>query len=853
MRRVASLFLALTLLFSVFSGFTQPLFIRASESDEYETSWLGYDLTKYLFYNGSNGQYFPVSGGNYTLQALQGMHLGIRLYYPSFPYWQTYVDVGAEYSAVNGIPYDNASFIRNTPILVGVREKGGFRTCDQYVASFLHPFFPAWIGIANLTNSGDSDVNTNRWMIYAGVGNQCSVNWNSTWQMFIFKNETVGASAPFFALGILNKPSDVIFLHNMTTNEQLGGSPWTKYYYGDETWFTNDTALAVTAPVNGTAYGVFQFWKSNLPAGNSFNMSFALVFGDSEDEVINRWIALKDKGFNSLLQETIMYYTDLLNRITLVSSADYPWLSEWYNQTVLGYLGTVYKHQYNGTYYYYDYDSRMYPTCTDSGYHKRFLAENFPNIDYELIYRYLRQRIDENYPYICGVNDNYWNDIWFCADAGMLFAITNNMSIANNLMPLVETVLNHYFNETNHFNQTMHLIRGYGGLDHEFRYYNKWAGDSGYYLMFNFMLQYALYYASLMADAQGDVSAAERYSNLSMQVKDAINNYFWNGTMYQTGINPSTYVLNGSAIHENLVAYWFDGEITSRQFLSFKKYIEMWNCTFPPQYDTWTATNSRLRGWVPGLSFNMLCKTADFKKARLIMQSYFNLGGRPLPCAGETFNPLSPSTLATGTPFTWSYAMPLDVPQSVAFRLQNQIRIYPCFNFTVRWSDGTKIVVTKHGNDSLPLTEYAVNGSRVQVTGWDRQINFTISSGKTYLIDVYFGSRPALTNLVEQLEFFNRTEVWNAAEKELNITFTSGLPSSNRVIMIYCDTAPSSVEGGVLINCSNSLAAISLLQSSIMIKFAPAQPPSFYVWGVAAAAGGGFAYWLYRMKRKKTS
>jgi hypothetical protein len=103
---------------------------------------------------------------------------------------------------------------------------------------------------------------------------------------------------------------------------------------------------------------------------------------------------------------------------------------------------------------------------------------------------------------------------------------------------------------------------------------------------------------------------------------------------------------------------------------------------------------------------------------------------------------------------------------------------------------------------------------------------------------------------MEELEFYNRTEVWNPAERLLNLTFLEGLPAQDRRIIIYSDEAPSTVEGGVLTSYAGNLATIHVTESVVVVSYAPARPPIFYIWGAIAAAGGSLAYLLYRRRKK---
>jgi len=243
----------------------------------------------------------------------------------------------------------------------------------------------------------------------------------------------------------------------------------------------------------------------------------------------------------------------------------------------------------------------------------------------------------------------------------------------------------------------------------------------------------------------------------------------------------------------------------------------------------------------------MFCDWRDW------FEAYWNIGTRPIVIGGESMPVNTNVSVRRGGGFVWSWYIGPNALTMAERHSNNRIYLRPAIDFTVRWPDGTTLIVTRHGDDTVPLTEYVVNGSRVQVTSWTREVSFTISPGNSYKVDVYFGSRPALTCNTQQLKFFNRTETWDSAKRTLNLTFLEGLPESDRTIVVHCPQAPSKIEGGTLLSYANNLAIIYLNEPSITITFAPDHLPIIYVWGAIAAAVGGFAYWLYRRKRKQSS
>jgi len=123
----------------------------------------------------------------------------------------------------------------------------------------------------------------------------------------------------------------------------------------------------------------------------------------------------------------------------------------------------------------------------------------------------------------------------------------------------------------------------------------------------------------------------------------------------------------------------------------------------------------------------------------------------------------------------------------------------------------------------------------------------------THTIVIFLGS-PHLPRLVstEGWHYPNITEI-NYQEDVLNIS-VSGPQRVN--LTVYCGSKgkPYSVQGGTILEYNSTLQEVKIYGYAGIVKvsWVASSPINFYVWGVfaAAAAGGGFAYWLYRRKRK---
>jgi len=859
---------ALTLVLLVLCAFLliSPQPKLQADPSEYEMSWLGYELTDYMKWDGTgNHDSITMTGANYTLQGVWGQRLNsFKAYYP------TLITSGVEQSVGLGVSFggffddpQRVWFIRNSPVVYAEKDHGppqhyyGYHPYDSKYYGYYDAYLPVMVATVNVTKTvEDPPHETDPFTFWVTTSHLCNVTWDESRSCYLVENASA-SEYPYFIFGTL---SDFKARH-MSTYADIypwEESFWWNVYLGGDVktgWAENDTGTFLCSNETERIDMGLQFYHS-LDLGESYNFTIIVAFGSSIEEALSYYDTARTRGATGLLDETVSYWRDWLNAGPALSSSDLPWLNEYINHTLLNMVGSFWRSP-EGFRGWSSWDMYRAGHPVEPLFFGRafFLAEHYQ--DY---YSWLKPNLD--------AVEDWWGTIRYPNDWGFIFGYYavayyelwrawGNDTAAEEIYHYFKNAWNNMTQEGYGWDSTHNLYKNRAGLDYELRYYSAWAGDTGWYTGFNFMNAQGLHDLSLMADYFGYTSDAELFENYSQLIFTSLDENMWNGTNYVNGRYASNWTLarGWTLITSDVITY--DG-LTPRHYVNFQRYLENWwedrNIKFPYMWeqDSGGTEQNAIRTRNLNVLFDMFLVTSRYDDWRNVMDDVWEISTKPAPIWSENVN-VSTTNSNSGNPgFDWGFYIGPNALRMAERHSNNMVYLRPAIDFTIQYPDGAKLIVTRHGDDNYPLTEYAINGSRVQVTSWDREINFTVSAGETYEVDVYFGSRPALTNRVEQLEFFNRTEVWNSATKELNVTFLDGLPASDRGIVLFCEESPSSIENGTLIRYADNLATISVAEASLVIIFAPVAPPAFFVWGVFAAGGGGglFAYWLYRRKRK---
>jgi len=824
--------------------------------------WLGYDLTTYLEYNSTSVGFHGIA-----LRGANGSVVGMwncKLYgfsvtdpTPSAHQQNQSLTILAAFGGFADV-LTRANFIRNA--LVGYGEVdantpcpyGGFVPHQVSYVGYIHAYQKVYVLTVLMNRTLANPPNNSPLNFWATVGHNVNVTWDETRNAYVIEGVN---GFPHMVFGTLSN-----FMHRHMREFLSGNGFWSNE--GRSNWGANDTITSLQS--NSTSYidcGL-QFNSTLANLYDTKNVTIIIAVGDSKAEALANYDVAVAKGAATLLSETVGYWRSWLNQGPSFLSSDYPWIGEWVNHTLLNIMGMTWQPRANYTVMTASFGIyRSYCPWWDALYPCQGLIRAGHYQDaYDVLSTYLNSSWC-SWGSPTSPNDYAWGYGFVACETYLLWQFSGNDTL---IRPLYENLVQGWGNitidKTHGWDSAHQIFKNRGGLDHPWRYYRGWGGDGGYYCEVNLLIMFGLESLAEIATHFGQTSTAQSLQGYADQIRNTVNNDFWNST--EKYYNFSRWyndwdLLKGYTLYETEAAAW--GQPTARLYLHTINYLDDWykgrNIKFPYQWeqDSGGSEQNAIRAQLLGSIPDAFLKLQLYNDWRSIIENYWSITPRPFVGAGESVNVNASLSASSGTAFVWSQYIGLNALTMAERHSDNRIYLRPAIDFTIRWPDGTTLSVIRHGDDAAPLTEYAINGSKVQVTSWTREVSFTVSPGNTYEVDVYFGSRPALTCNTQQLKFFNRTEVWDSAEKTLNLTFLEGLPTANKTIVVYCSKAPSKIEGGVLLSYANNLAAISLAECSVSITFAPDQPPTYYVWGAIAAAGGGFAYWLYRMKRRKTS
>jgi len=861
-RKESCLLLVLLLLAAINVPYSPPAAAAITK-----TMWLGYELTSFLEYNSTSVSYhsIPLRGANGTVVGIWSQKLNSFTAYdptPAGSQRNQSLSLGASFGGFADA-LTRANFIKNA--LVGYGEvdantplpySGRTPHKISYVG-YINAYQKVYVLTANMERTLTNPPNSYPLCFWGTARNNVNVTWDETRNAYVIE----GVSGfPHMVFGTLSS----FTYRQMKEYLPDHNSFWWDVYNGGTTktgWGENDTKTSLQS--NSTSYIDFGLqFSSALPnVGDTKQVTIIIAVGDSLEEALAAYDTAKSKGDIALLAETVNYWHSWLTAGSAFSSIDYPWAGEVINQTLLAIMGLTWSPQPSvarmagsfGIYLWYGpWWDNLYPArgLIFAGHYEEAA---------KIIATYLNSKWcswgQPTYP-----NDYAWGYGFTACEVHLLWKLSGNDTLVYPLYKnLAEGWLYNITLDIQHGWDAQHnLFKLRGGLDHPWRYYAGWGGDCGWYTEIELATAYGLRGLAEIAMHFGNSSYASSLQNYSNLIFAATQEYFWNENRqyYNFSRHQGNFSnLRGYTFYEIEPIAWC--ELTPQLYVHALQYLDDWwksrPVVFPYQYDqTYGGYSDAInccRTMILMTGMEALVKAGLYQDFRTLLERYYAITPRPMIIGGESIH-VNATKSASGTSgFLWSTYFGLNLLSFAQRDADNTVHVYPAINFEIVWPDKTKITVTKIGNDNYPLTAYSINSSVTQINSWNKEICLTVSPGHTYELVAYFGSRPAVANLMREYRLYNRTETWISANMTLRVIFHDDLPA-NRTIYIYSPNPPKSVINGTLLSYSGSIAAVWLNGKEVMISFSPTPTVDIYTYGAIAAAGGALAYILFRRRKK---